>query len=452
MKIIHYIFGIPPLRGGGTIRYAIDLAREQVRQGNEAFLIYPGEIRKKSTEVKIEKNKGIRGVPVFEILNPLPVSLVTGIKSPLRFLQSSDKNVYLSFFKKEKIEILHVHSLMGLHVEMLEAAKELNIKIFFSTHDYFGICPKTNLIYKSHLCKDIEWKNCAECCKNAEDVDVLIKRQTHLFQLLIKFKFLVEFKRRLLKNRMPEKLEDVSNKNPNLLRDYQKLKAYYEKELDFVDMFLFNSSIAKEQYEMRIGIENYKIVGNMHAGIRDNRKIRNYDNHTIRFAYLGYPVVFKGYPILISAMDKLEKNYSGKFVLNTYMAHSDPNKEILERRYIQDHVPYAYKDAGKVYNEMDVLLVPSIWAETYGFVVLEALSYGVPVIITENVGAKDLLLENNEFGKIVPANEEALYNALELVLCDKNELARYNRNICDSNMDFSYERYVEKILKVYIDS
>ena len=94
MKIIHYIFGIPPLRGGGTIRYAIDLAREQVRQGNEAFLIYPGEIRKKSTGVKIEKNKGIRGVPVFEILNPLPVSLVTGIKSPLRFLQSSDKNVY----------------------------------------------------------------------------------------------------------------------------------------------------------------------------------------------------------------------------------------------------------------------------------------------------------------------------------------------------------------------
>ena len=46
MKIIHYIFGIPPLRGGGTIKYALDLAKEQSRQGHEVFLLYPGKIKK----------------------------------------------------------------------------------------------------------------------------------------------------------------------------------------------------------------------------------------------------------------------------------------------------------------------------------------------------------------------------------------------------------------------
>jgi len=40
---------------------------------------------------------------------------------------------------------------------------------------------------------------------------------------------------------------------------------------------------------------------------------------------------------------------------------------------------------------MDVLAVPSSWMETFGMVVLEALSCGVPVIVTEKVGAKDII-------------------------------------------------------------
>ena len=200
MKIIHYIFGIPPLRGGGTIKYALDLAKEQSRQGHEVFLLYPGEIKKTTVDVSVKSNKSIKGIKVFEIINPLPVPLVSGIKEPLRFVKIADKNVYLRFLEKEKIKILHVHSLMGLHLELLEAAKELNIKILFSTHDYFGICPKTNLLYKNSSCKDMEWINCAECCKDAESVDTLIRRQKHLFQMLIKCKALVKLNQ-LRKNR-----------------------------------------------------------------------------------------------------------------------------------------------------------------------------------------------------------------------------------------------------------
>ena len=47
----------------------------------------------------------------------------------------------------------------------------------------------------------------------------------------------------------------------------------------------------------------------------------------------------------------------------------------------------------KIFDETDVLVAPSIWYETFGFTVLEALSYGVPVIISGNVGAKDILEE-----------------------------------------------------------
>ena len=46
MKIYHYIFGIPPLRGGGTIKYAMDLAETQSNLGHDVSIIYPGAISK----------------------------------------------------------------------------------------------------------------------------------------------------------------------------------------------------------------------------------------------------------------------------------------------------------------------------------------------------------------------------------------------------------------------
>lgn len=57
------------------------------------------------------------------------------------------------------------------------------------------------------------------------------------------------------------------------------------------------------------------------------------------------------------------------------------------------HERYTYEDLESIFDRTDILAVPSIWSETFGFVVLEALSNGVPVIISGTVGAKDILAE-----------------------------------------------------------
>lgn len=61
--------------------------------------------------------------------------------------------------------------------------------------------------------------------------------------------------------------------------------------------------------------------------------------------------------------------------------------------YIKIHGRYSYESLKDIFNETDVLVVPSIWYETFGFTVLEALSCGVPVIISGTVGAKDVLVD-----------------------------------------------------------
>lgn len=450
MRIVHYIFGMPPLRGGGAIKYAMDLAEKQAELDQNVSIIYPGEIRKTTEKVSIRKNKCYYKVSVYEIINPLPVPLVTGIKEIEPFIKKADKAIYAQFLQEEKVEIMHIHSLMGLHIEFLEAAKECGVKIVFTTHDYFGICPKTNLLYRGQICMDCGWENCGECCADAEDVSTLIKRQTHWFQFLIRSKLLVRLKHKLagagrnstesVKRNLEEE-QSIEKKKADI--SYERLRQYYLDELGLVDVMLYNSSVAKQQYEKRIKPNNSIIIGGMHKEIRDGRRYREYSS-IVRFAYLGYPVEFKGYQLLIQVFDELDKKYHGQFELNMYMGKTE-----YDRQYIKYHEPFSYNELEKVYRNIDMLVVPSLCAETYGLVVLEALSYGVPVVVTNNVGASDLLRENSGIGYIVEPNHESLYSALEQVIEDGIVLQRFNRAICEATIDLDYENYVRQMIEVY---
>lgn len=464
MRIIHYIFGMPPLRSGGAIKYAMDLAEKQAELGHEVALVYPGEIRKRTEKISIHKNRPYHKVRVFEIINPLPVSLVTGIREIEPFVKKGDREVYKKFLIEQQVEIMHIHSLMGLHIEFLEAAKECGIKILFTTHDYFGVCPKTNLLCHGQICEDCNWKDCADCCRDAEDVSTLIKRQTHWFQFLIHSKTLVKLKHMLIgrgqyqgnnekveqaqsrEQKQSEGQDVVETQNAEKRQanvSYSRLRQYYLDELQLVDVMLYNSSVTKRQYERRIRPNDSMIIGGMHKDIHDGRKHREY-GQVVRFAYLGYPVEYKGYHLLIQVMDELDKKYHGQFKLNMYMEQSE-----YDREYIDLHEVFSQGEQEQVYSDMDVLVVPSMWAETYGLVVLEALSYGVPVVATSNVGASDLLWENKGMGYITEPTFEDLYGALERIIKENKVLSDFNEAICEAPIELDYDSYVKRILAVY---
>ncbi|MGP1589516.1 glycosyltransferase [Oribacterium sp. oral taxon 102] len=96
--------------------------------------------------------------------------------------------------------------------------------------------------------------------------------------------------------------------------------------------------------------------------------------------------------------------------------------------YIKTHSRYAYAELEKIFEDTDILVAPSIWYETFGFTVLEALSYGIPVIISGNVGAKDILV--NGAGIII---EDMDASKLAMILQDitVDKLREMNRIIVE---------------------
>jgi glycosyltransferase involved in cell wall biosynthesis len=92
--------------------------------------------------------------------------------------------------------------------------------------------------------------------------------------------------------------------------------------------------------------------------------------------------------------------------------------------------------------ESDVLVLPSL-SEGFGLVVTEALSCGLPVIVTPNVGASDLVGDGRE-GFVVPVcSAEAIADRLNALNRDRELLTHMSHNAQLTAERQSWEVYRE---------
>ena len=87
------------------------------------------------------------------------------------------------------------------------------------------------------------------------------------------------------------------------------------------------------------------------------------------------------------------------------------------------HLPSVPKvQLKEYYNRADVFILPSL-GDSYALVVLEAIASGLPVIVTENVGAADAI-ENGKNGFVIPAGDTGSWLRQSLRYTHRNRFAR----------------------------
>lgn len=421
MKVLHYSLGFPPYRSGGLVKFCIDLMKVQKENGIDVAMIWPGRIKffNKNTTVIESKDKNT-SFKSFELVNPLPVSLDEGINQIELYTQNKNVDDFEKILEKIKPDYIHIHTLMGLPKEFIVAAKKKKIKTIFTTHDYFGICPKVTLFYNNSVCVENErCHNCYDCNKTALSYNKIKILQSPLYRLLKNSSFV-----KILRKKHRKKFfsYDENNVNKYLYQNaeqYIKLREYYLNMLKNIDLIHFNSSLAQKIYSKYIDTNNSKIINISHQNIQDNRKIKGQEDNIVKIGYLASTKPYKGYFLLKESLKELWNEGKQNFILNVY--------EDIDEDYpfIKAKGNYKTNELNKIFRDTDILIAPSIWYETYGYTVLEAISYGVPVIITENVGAKDIV---GNAGIIVkPNDKEALKNALRMIIEEKTILERLKK-------------------------
>ncbi|WP_436677011.1 glycosyltransferase [Lactiplantibacillus plantarum] len=394
MKILHYSLGFPPERSGGLIRYTMDLMNEQIRQGDEVYYLYPGHINllKKTAYIKNDTKHAKAHFHPYSLVNSLPLPLFGGIKTPEDFMQSVDISIYHSLLKKIKPDVIHVHTLMGIHKEFFMCAKSLRIRMIFTSHDYFGLAPEPTFYYQGHNYDDNNTMN--QWIKIGQNAMPTWKLR--IFQLKF-YPLLKIIKKRINFNRINNRCQITSSVNTDDRKkeSFQRLKYYYLEIFKLIDFYHFNSKLAKSVFNSKIKFsDNFRCINITNSQIKKRNNNLSRIKIPIRVAYIGPYNDYKGFFEFIKLPSLLADN---RFEFHVYGS----NETVSLPKTIKNHGRFSSDEMDDIYNSIDIIVVPSLWKETFGFIVEEGLSYNKIVFASNNVGAKDLLPCDHVFNGMI---------------------------------------------------
>lgn len=438
--------------------YARDLSKELLKSDNKVIMLMPGEYTHSQGKSLIKFYKFQESLPVYKITNPQPVLLYSGVDNPEKFIEKKPNNNYKDFLNKNKIDIIHVHSLMGLPLELLLEAKKIGIKTVFTTHDYFGLCPKV-FFYKYNNSRCEGYKNGKECvvCNYGVQGKNILRKRNLLIKAPILYSILKKIYAHLKKDKKHEnqviQLEEAKI-NKNNAKGYVSFRQYYKEMLENFDLILFNSEITKSEYNKYIDLRQVKhiVLPVSHSNIKDNRHSIKYKatiNNKVIFLYMGPLITMKGFWAMTNVLNKIKSKYKN-WEINIYGDYSNIDLKNFDNNFYNFFGKYSYKDLPYIFSNSSILIIPSKCKETFGFIGLEAYSYGIPTLVATHVGFSSII-KNNITGIIYKDTADDIFLEQKLIqLLEKPELLEiYNKNILKEKFEYTFEDHISQIIKTY---
>ena len=446
MSVLHYTIGLPPERNGGSVQYAYGLMSEQAKT-EKVYALICGDTLFRGTVCRIKRSGVRNGFEVFRLTNPLTPTLIYGASEPL--LQHRDVKIdydnIRSFIQSKGVRVMHMHTLMGMHMDVVRFIKSLGVTIVYTSHDFHGICTHYNLIdYDGRLCNEASPHRCARC-NVAEPSDRFLRIANSTLYHLIKKSGVLS----LLKKSKPAVKGGVTD-NPDIcltderIGEYGGLIEYYKEYLGLIDKFHFNSSQTKEVFRHFLPNVDGKVIPVITSGISDKRKPL-FPGENVRFGFIGSLNDYKGFPMLKKVTAELYSEGYDKFRIYAYpggVTGIDSDCPLIEYK-----PPYGYSEVSDIFYGLDCVIVPSKWYETFSLVALEALAHGRPVIVSDHVGAKDIVSDFNK--DMVFSSHEQLKNLIRKILDNPELLISENRNILSTLWSFSIENHAKEIISYY---
>jgi glycosyltransferase involved in cell wall biosynthesis len=161
---------------------------------------------------------------------------------------------------------------------------------------------------------------------------------------------------------------------------------------------------------------------------------------TLQLLFVGRMSHLKGLTVLLQALNTWnEVPFHCKLIGQT----DGFDLENLDPRF--QYIPFLdHEDLVKEYQHADVFLTCSYtdsWAQT----VLEAMACGTPVIVTENTGAKDAVLQGGGF--VIPVDDaEALREKIRYFYKNRTEIERLGRAARRIAEQYTWENYHQQVL------
>jgi len=159
---------------------------------------------------------------------------------------------------------------------------------------------------------------------------------------------------------------------------------------------------------------------------------KNASHDDFNFIFVGRLVRDKGINELIAAFDKLHQEYShtNLLLVGRYENNLDPLLTNISQRIEKGDGIISYgqqDDVRPFYAQANALVFPS-YREGFPNVVIEAGAMGLPSIVTDINGSREIIIEGENGVIIPPRDEDALFNAMKYFMENPSHVAKMAAN------------------------
>jgi len=432
IKILHVVHEFPPNAAGTGIN-TYELSKEMAKR-NDVYVLYPAA-REGLYNLNSYKKHWLR---VYELGMSLGIRIIKMTKLKLSYLDKRVEERFIEVLEKVKPDVIHFQHLIMLSASLIKVAKEREIPVILTLHDYWFICPRTQLLkYDYTVCRgsNEEFSICFNCWNKglAENLAGFLENYG-------------------IPRSLSKKAIEIALRLKNRRQDFVERSKYLKTLLLEV-----NKLIAPSNFLMNI-FTNYGIPSNkmvfLENGVNLNifRGFRKKKKKKICFGFVGGILRHKGVHVLIEAFNKVKDENVELKIYGNYNSRSKYLKGLLAKiRNTNIKFMGRFKDVREPYSHIDVLIVPSIWYETGGpLVVKEAFATKTPVIAS-NIGCIPEFVNNDENGLLFePGNPDDLHEKMIMVIQRPELVDKLQKNISSQRSIKSQAMELEKLYSRFI--
>jgi glycosyltransferase involved in cell wall biosynthesis len=450
MRILQVTNGFPPTATAGVEQYTYQLSRGLSSRHKVLVFCRESDFGRADYEVL---DDAYDGLPVRRVVNDFKQAFDVQDF----YLDRRVESIFRDVVAEWQPTIVHFQHCIGLSASLLKLAAQMRIPRLLTLHDYWFICSQVQLLHRrGHICPGpISDPDCYDCRLSPNGVLAPI-RGTRLYTFLRR-QLSEESKRRMLRLLSLVTPTVSPPSSGAALSPFKERDEYMLSSLKTVPLILTPSSFLKDVY-VEHGVPEERIAPlplglDLHLWQIATGDFRA-PSEGLQVGYFGTLLRHKGIHVLIKAFRQLE---DPKAALHIYgfpvpgdpyidelqmLAGRDPRVQLLGR--------YQQQDLPSLFNAIDVMVIPSLWHETFSIVAREAILSGTPVVASQ-VGALPEVVRHGENGLLVPSGDiDALGSALISLSTDPTLLPRLRAGVMRSaefvkNMD----DHVHEIEQIY---
>ena len=427
MKILHAIHDFLPRHRAGSEIYAFQLCRELSATHDVSVLCAEYDPSRSHGSMTA---RAFGGLPVLEMIN----------NWEFHDFEETYSSSLLNRVLDEALaavapDVLHIHNMLNLSVDLPRLAKARGIAVVATLHDYTLVCPSGGQrvhIAEQHVCHTIDPERCSRCFpESAFHAQMACHRAARAAGAAPALLGVVDTVRRRAP-RLFSALQRLASSPtaPLSAIDITKRLAAMRRMFEHVDLFVAPSeALAAEYRALGLALAKLKVSDYGFAPLttapREHRE-------KLRIGFVGTLSWHKGAHVLLEAIATLP---CAAFELLIY---GDPNvfpayAQSLEAAAngLPVHFMGGFDETriAEVYASIDVLVVSSLWPENSPLVIHEAFMAGVPVVGARQGGIPGLVADGVD-GLLYDAySSDDLANALKRLIDDPTLLARFASNL-----------------------